>query len=156
MTYRPFHFLALRFLALALGLAGTAACTHGAANAPVPQAFNPSSCAGSFDIYFKPAQAELTAQAKAQIRAAQRAMSGCKIEQISVLGLPDATDDASTAQKISKARADAVLATLGGAGLPRDKMRALASGVETTRAGKTADPLMQRRVLVTVQASSDI
>jgi outer membrane protein OmpA-like peptidoglycan-associated protein len=148
MTYRP-----LRFLALALSLAGTAACAHSGANAPAPQAFNPSSCAGSFDIYFKPAQAQLSAQAKAQIKAAQRAMSGCKIQQISVLGLPDATGDASTAQKIAKARADAVLATLGGAGLPRDKMRALASGVETARAGKTADPLMQRRALVTIQAS---
>jgi len=143
----------LRSAVLAFALAGTTACTHIGTGPTKAQVFDPAACAGTFEIYFKPEQVQLSAQAKAQIKAAQRAMAGCKIEQISVLGLPDATDDAHAAQKISEARAEAVIATLGGAGIPRDKMRAMASGVVAARPGGS-DAMLMRRALITVQASA--
>ena len=141
-------------LALALCLAGTTACAHHGETISERQAFDPNSChAGTFDVYFRPAQVKLSVQAKAQIEAVQRAISGCRIEQISVVGLPDATGDARTAQKVSQARANAILATLGSSGIPRDKLHALARGIDET-AGR--NDLLRRRGVIMVEASPSL
>src|SRR5262249_55572227 len=137
--------------ALVLCMAGTTACSH--LGAPERQAFDPARCrSGSFDVYFKPDDARLSTQAKAQIEAVKRAMSSCKIAQISVVGLADGTSDAQKAKTISQARANAIAASLDGAGVPHDKLRTLASGTIPAR-GADTDALMQRRAQVTIRVA---
>ena len=139
-------------LALLLCMAGTAACSH--LDPAQGQAFDPARCrSGSFDVYFKPDDAQLSKQAKAQIEAVKRAMSSCKIAQISVVGLPDGTRDAQKAKTISQARAKAIAASLDGAGVPHDKLRTLASGAIPARGSEETDALMQRRAQVTIRVA---
>lgn len=136
-------------LVLALGLAGTTAYAHlGAERTTTHHAFDPLACGGgTFDIYFKPADAVLSLEAEAQIEAVRSAMSGCAIEEISILGLADGTEDA---QEVSRARADAIADTLRARGIPREKLRIIA-GTEEALGG--TDSLMPRRARVTIQAS---
>ena len=146
MGQRPLTSLALLFL-----LTGTTACASLAEHKAERQAFDPTACAsGTFDVYFQPDQVKLSTQAKKGIEAAQRAFAGCKIRQVSVIGLPDGTDDPAKAQKVSQARADAVAAMLTSSGWPVDKLRVLARGGEDASNGK----LMQRRARIAVVASA--
>ena len=146
MARWPFTSLAVLFL-----LTGTTACASLAENKAEHQAFDPTACAsGAFDVYFQPDQIKLSVQAKKGIQAAQHAFAGCKIQQVSVIGLPDATDDPAKAQKLSQGRAKAVAAMLASSGWPVDKLRVVARGGETASDGK----LMQRRARIAVVASA--
>jgi outer membrane protein OmpA-like peptidoglycan-associated protein len=141
-------------LALALCLTGTAACAHRGGPAPESQAFDPAAChSGSFEVYFRPAEVKLSAEAKAQIEDVRRAISVCRVRQISVVGLPDATADAQAARNVSLARANTIVATLGAGGVPRGKLRAMASGVGETARGSDTGDLMGRRAVIMVSAS---
>jgi outer membrane protein OmpA-like peptidoglycan-associated protein len=148
MNQRPILGLVLMFC-----LTGTAACTHLGDSTAARQTFDPIAChAGTFDIYFPPDQVKLSAQAKAQIEDAQRALSGCKIVQVSVVGLPDRADDMRAAKSISQARADSIVATLKSSGWPGDKFQVRDLGDKT--AGNDGQNILQRRARITVQAAA--
>jgi outer membrane protein OmpA-like peptidoglycan-associated protein len=134
-----------------------AACAHkkeepSAAAARKP--FDPTACqAGTFSVYFEPWQAELSPEAKAQIKAAQDALVGCKIQHVRIVGLADAVGDKASNQKVSQARANTIATALETGGWSRAQFEVLAYGEKGAKKKGIEKP-MRRRASVTVQASA--
>ena len=133
-----------------LALAGCAEQDNGAR-----RSFDPTAChAGTFDIYFEPWHAELSPEAKAIIKSAQRGLAGCKIDHVRIVGLADAVGSAEENMKISQERANTIAAALAAGGWPRDKFEVLAHGDEKATTDSGLMKPMRRRARVTVEASN--
>ena len=96
-------------------------------------------------VYFEADSAEIGKEGLAVIKAAAKAAKSCKVTQVEVRGLADATGAPDANLDLSKRRARSVAAALSAAGFPAAEFRMTAVGdAGATTAGGQAAPLRRR------------
>jgi outer membrane protein OmpA-like peptidoglycan-associated protein len=132
-------------LLLAVSLLSVSACTHAPQGRPDVQAFDMTACrAGAFDVYFQPNQSKLSPQAESEIKLAQRSLSKCRIDRVSIVAIVDDADHA--AEKLSHLRAEKIATAFRSGGWKKDKVQVL------TRPRSPSDVMVHRAQII-VQAS---
>jgi outer membrane protein OmpA-like peptidoglycan-associated protein len=131
-------------LAAAMLLAGGCTTTTAPTRAQLVKA--PARCVDqTVAIYFEPASAELTHEARLVIDQAAAGAAGCKVTAVDVVGLTDAVGAPDANLELSRKRAEAVAQALTANGLPPAAFKVGAAGQAgaVTSEGK-ANPLRRR------------
>ena len=106
------------------------------------------------EIYFEPNSAEVTKEGRAVLRAAADQARGCRIDQVTVLGLADAAGAPAANLELSKKRAASVTQALAATGLPTAEfdLAAVGQAGAVTADGDTRP--LRRRADVTLKLSA--
>lgn len=106
------------------------------------------------DIYFEPDSSAVTKEGRAVLRAAADQAKGCKIDQVTVLGLADAAGAPAANLELSKQRAASVTQALAATGLPAAEfdLSAVGQAGSITAAGDNRP--LRRRADVTLKLST--
>ena len=148
-----------------VGHSGSAACSSaanaevdaGAASSKVAAVAEPKEPAPvavePLTVYFDINEDQLSAEAEADVQAFAKRLSASKPKKVWVVGYTDTSGPADLNRRLSKARADSVVAALAGAGVPADLLAVDAEG-ENSPAVATPDGKREagnRRVTVSPQ-----
>lgn len=104
-----------------------------------------------FNVYFDIRNADLNAESRKALEAAQRSFQGCVVEHVRIVGLTGAKAPPSKAEQLAERRAQVVAETLASGGWPRDRMELVPVGGKNASLGDIEKPL-RRRVHVVVQS----
>ena len=146
-----------KFLTGAAALLALAACaTSSGDDTPAP-AFNPAACAQrDFVIYFEEHRSELTNDARRIIDLEARAIRGCHIESVRIIGLSDQDEgNAESTRALSVRRAEVLAEYLARrVSWPRSRFQLLATGERGAVTAEGLDvPVRNRaRIIADVRA----
>lgn len=143
-----------RRIALRLAAAGAGLITaYGCASVERISGWSPSPCHDTtVSLYFESASDTVSDVGLQIIDATSKHLRGCKVSEIKLLGLSDATGSPSDNLDLSKRRADHVLDAFVRAGLPVPKYTLVAAGGNGAVTPQGAVEPLRRRVDVTVSA----
>ncbi len=146
----------MRLAASFAAIFALASCaTHDMADEAVQPPFDPAACtARAFSIYFESWHADLSEEARTAILDQQRALAGCRIEHVRIVGMAGAPGDEAANQAISQQRAEVIANALAAGGWPREHFELVAIGEAGASAPDGMDLPMRRRVNVSVEASA--
>lgn len=99
-------------------------------------------------IYFEPNSTEVTREGRAVLRAAASQAKGCRVDELSILGLADAAGTPDANLELSKKRVAAVTQVLAATGLPVAQLELRAAGQEGSVTPRGAAPLRRRADVV--------
>ena len=135
----------LLLLALAVG-AGLAGC-----NTTRPLLASSSPCQNTtVTLYFESGSEALTDAGKQIVGLTAKHLQGCKVRELSLVGLADPTGSAQVNLTLSQHRADNVLTAFVHAGLPVPKYNLVAAGQKGAMTSNGAVEPLRRQVDVTV------
>ncbi len=135
----------LLLLALAVG-AGLAGC-----NTARPLVASSSPCQNTtVTLYFESGSEMLTDAGKQIVGLTAKHLQGCKVRELSLVGLADPTGSAQVNLTLSQHRADNVLTAFVHAGLPVPKYNLVAAGQKGAVTSNGAVEPLRRQVDVTV------
>lgn len=141
-----------------LGAAGAlmlGACASTSQQAANPN-FDPSACYERvFSVYFESMQQEMSPEAREAVDAVESSLSGCRIEQVRIVGLAGAPGDTEENMELSQQRAEIVADYLRETtDWPRSRFEIIARGEEGATNDEGLQRPMRRRAVVRVRASA--
>ena len=104
-------------------------------------------------IYFERGSAEVTSEGRAVLRAAAGQAKGCKVDDVSILGLADAPGSTDANLELSKKRVAAVTQVLSATGVATGQLDVKAVG-QAGAITPNGAALLRRRADVTLKLSS--
>ncbi len=112
----------------------------------------PDCSARDFDLYFESWRADLSEDARAELKAVQDGLAGCRIDEVKIVGMAGAPGDVADNDAISRQRAEAVSAALQAGGWDPETFVLVAIG-EKGAGVDDMDKPMRRKTRVIVKAS---
>lgn len=114
---------------------------------------SPPACGpGSLDVYFESYQTDLTPEARRLVTTFQDRFTGCRIDEVVIVGMAGAAGEDPADIEVSKQRATAIAMAMQERSWPSDKFTILARGEAGATVGD-ADVPMRRRATVNVKSS---
>lgn len=145
MTHRDVRLFVAASVAV-LGLAGCSSVSH-----MREMAWSPCRHDATVILYFDTGADAVTDIGKQIVAATAQRLRTCKVSEIRLLGLADATGTPEANLDLSKRRADNVLAAFVKAGLPVPKYTLVAAGDKGAVTAQGAAEPVRRRVNVVVE-----
>ena len=133
-----------------------AACATQAGDTPAP-AFNPAACVErNFTIYFDEGRSELSEDARRIIDLESRAITGCRIDGVRIIGLADQEEgNQESSRALSVRRAEVLSDYLAQrAGWPRSRFQLLATGARGAVTEEGLDVPVRNRARIIVASSA--
>lgn len=147
--------MTFRIVTAVAALLALAACsTPDGADSSAP-AFNPAACAQrDFVIYFEEHRSELTDEAQRVIDLEARAIRGCHIESVRIIGLSDQDEgNAESTRALSVRRAEVLAEYLAQrVGWPRSRFQLLATGERGAVTSEGLDVPVRNRARIIADA----
>ncbi|WP_337186813.1 OmpA family protein [Phenylobacterium sp.] len=136
-----------------LTTAGLAACATGPSGRAAIETPTATCREVTIPIYFEPNEAEVTPEGRGVLAAETRAVRGCRIEGVRVVGLADAVGDPAANLELSKRRAASVAEAIKAAGLPDAEFEMAAAGQADSISSDGQLRPLRRRADVTLRVS---